>query len=404
MTRGRFRMSRRHAAGCRARGGRPAIGLALAACLGASAIAAAPAAAESLRGPYPIAKLVGPPSSLHRLITEGVECPTAPEPVVTLNFESRYEADDPQKAKIDPEREKAYQESTAPVREYIHLVVDAANAALSEPFKRAAWADCVAGLLDHWAKAGGMTDVQTHSAWLLRGARTAAVALAYLQVRDALAADDPRSTRIVAWLATLAADSRRYIDGNPNAGSSHANHRYWNGLAAAAAGVAAGDRDLLDWGVESARIGLRQVDAQGYLPRELARGKRARDYHFYALGPLTMLAEFAATQGIDLYAAYDGALARLGEATIAASYDSSDIAAAAGAEQVAHPDDADTPPSYRLAWLEPFTRRHPTEAGMALLASKRPVGASSLGGDLTLLFREGLATSPGGGSLKGASE
>ena len=127
---------------------------------------------------------------------------------------------------------------------------------------------------------------------------------------DALAVDDPRRPRIAAWLAALAADGRAFIESRPEAASSSANHRYWNGLGAAAAGVAAGDQSLLDWGIESARIGLAQVNDQGFLPRELNRGKRARDYHIYAIAPLVLIAEIAAAQGIDLYAEQDGALAR----------------------------------------------------------------------------------------------
>ena len=47
---------------------------------------------------------------------------------------------------------------------------------------------------------------------------------------------------------------------------------------------------LLDWGVESYRIGACQIDARGALPLELEREKKARDYHLHAVAPLVMIA------------------------------------------------------------------------------------------------------------------
>lgn len=360
--------------------------------LGLTVCLAAPAHAERHMnaGPFAIEKLVGPPSALHALISTGVDCPKAPDPVVTLDTESRYDPNDKKAIEVDEDRAATYREKVAPVREFLRAVVEAANRSVAEPHARRAWADCAAGLLDGWAEAGALAEMETTTAKLIRGSQIAGLSLAALQLREALGADDPRMERIAAWLAGLARDGRDFVDSRPEAGSSRANHRYWNGLAAAAAGSLAGDGGLVDWGIESARIGLAQVDADGFLPLELARGKRARDYHIYAIAPLVMIAEIAANMGVDLYVEHDRALERLGDAVIASIADPEPMAEAAGAPQLPFKGDADGPPSHRLAWLEPFLRRAPNEEGAALLAAARPTSYSALGGDLTLLFSQGL--------------
>ncbi|MEQ9125235.1 MAG: alginate lyase family protein, partial [Alphaproteobacteria bacterium] len=196
-------------------------------------------------GPFAIEKLVGPPSALHALISTGVDCPTAPDPVVTLDTESRYDPKDKKAIEVDEDRAATYREKVAPVREFLRAVVEAANRSVAEPHARRAWADCAAGLLDGWAEAGALAEMETTTAKLIRGSQIAGLSLAALQLREALGVDDPRMERIAAWLAGLARDGRDFVDSRPEAGSSRANHRYWNGLAAAAAGSLAGDGGLV---------------------------------------------------------------------------------------------------------------------------------------------------------------
>jgi len=349
------------------------------------------ARAADLRGPFPIERLVGPPSALHGLERD-IDCPETPPPLAGLDVESRYDPDDPERARIDPARAKAYRERIKPMQEFLAAVVAAANNSIEKPLARNAWADCAAGLLDGWAAADALSRTKTNAGKLLQGSRIAGLALAYVQIESALPAESARARRIPRWLARRAKDGQAFIESRPDARSSSANHRYWNGLAAAAAGVAANDRALFEWGVESARIGLRQVDADGFLPLELARGKRARDYHIYAIAPLTLIAEIAAGDGIDLYRLNDGALRRLGAAAIAAIQDPAPMADAAGTPQLPFPGGAAAPPPHRLAWLEPFARRAPDlTAATDLLETARPTRYSALGGDLTLLFSAGLA-------------
>lgn len=55
----------------------------------------------------------------------------------------------------------------------------------------------------------------------------------------------------------------------------------------------------------------RDIAADGTLPLELQRGKRALHYHAFSVTALVALAELGAARGEDWYAAGDGALHRL---------------------------------------------------------------------------------------------
>jgi len=167
--------------------------------------------------------------------------------------------------------------------------------------------------------------------------------------------------------------------------SGRNNHRYWAGLAATAAGIATDDKRLVNWGLDSARIGLSQITPEGTLPLEINRGKRARDYHIYAAEPLVATAELARSRGVDLYAENNGALKRLVDRVVASLDDPSFFEKATGAKQEPFPDDGIVPPN-RIAWLEIYQSRFPSPKIEEILAPRRPLASSGLGGDLTLLF------------------
>jgi poly(beta-D-mannuronate) lyase len=169
--------------------------------------------------------------------------------------------------------------------------------------------------------------------------------------------------------------------------SGRNNHRYWAGLAATAAGIATDDKRLANWGIESARIGLSQITLEGTLPLEISRGKRARDYHIYAAEPLVATAELARSRGVDLYAENNGTLRRLVDRVVASLDDPSFFEKATGTKQEAFSGDGTVPPN-RIAWLEIYQSRFPSPSIEAVIASRRPLASSGLGGDLTLLFHD----------------
>jgi hypothetical protein len=108
--------------------------------------------------------------------------------------------------------------------------------------------------------------------------------------------------------------TQRHIKGT-NDGTN--NHYYWAGFAVMAAGIAADDRKLFDWGVSTYNEAMSRIQPDGTLPLEMARGQRALHYHVFALAPLTMMAEMGYANGLDLYNANNGALKRLIDVTAA---------------------------------------------------------------------------------------
>lgn len=345
-------------------------------------------AKDAIVNPYPIDRLVGPLGAAHALTTE-IACPAVPAPIISLKTESRYDPSDRKSIRVDKKRAEEYRKAIEPVRTFIQSVVKSANRSIAKRDARRAWASCAIEALHEWAAADALSQMETSTAILLRGPQIAALSLALLQTRDA--GDEEKAAVVAEWLARLAHDGIAFVESRPEAPSSRANHRYWNGLAAAAAGAVADDQQLVDWGIESARLGLSQVTSDGFLPLELARGPRARNYHLYAVAPLVLIAEFAALSGVDLYAEYGEALPRLARASLAAIDDPSAMSLRAGSEQRPFRNAAARPPKNRLAWLEPYALRVVDLKAENLLAELRPVSFTSLGGDLTLLFSAGLA-------------
>jgi poly(beta-D-mannuronate) lyase len=315
------------------------------------------------------------------------ECETPGAPLITLDTQSKYKQDDTHRAAIDEEAEEAYSEAVEPLRIYGRNLVKVSNAYVKSNPKNTAAAACALTWLDTWASANAMTEMRSKQAQFNLGQALGGFALAYLQVRNAPGLADEPKRRVEAWLRTLGRQVMAFMDQN-TATSSRNNHRYWAGLSATAAGVAANDKPLIRWGIDSARIGLAQITPEGILPLELARGKRARDYHIFAAEPLVATAELARSQGVDLYAEHGGALQRLVGRVLGALDDPSFFEKATGAKQEPYPGDG-TIPASRIAWLEIYQSRRPSPEAEAVLSEKRPTGSSEIGGNTTLLFHGG---------------
>jgi poly(beta-D-mannuronate) lyase len=232
-----------------------------------------------------------------------------------------------------------------------------------------------------WARARALLGTVNQQGEYEREWTLAGLALAYLRVRDAPGVEAGERISVERWLVKIA-EAVQPNYGRANRLSSANNHAYWAGLAVAAAGAAAQNRTLFDWGLGEARIGIAQVRADGFLPLELERKALALHYHLFALAPLVMTAELARANGIDLYKEGDGAIRRLAERTIAGLADPAPFATAAGAvQEVKRPlRGAD------LAWAEPYFARFHDRRLAPLLAAARPLRDDRLGGDLTLAF------------------
>jgi poly(beta-D-mannuronate) lyase len=312
------------------------------------------------------------------------ECDAPGAPVITLETQSKYKQTDTSRATIDETANETYLQAVVPLRAYAKGLVKIANDYVRSNPRHPAAAACALGWLEHWASANAMTDMRSKQALFNLGQTLGGFALAYLQIRNAPDLQEDKKKQVEAWLRALGKQVVTFMDNNHEV-SGRNNHRYWAGLAGTAAGIATDDKHLAEWGIESARIGLSQITPEGTLPLEINRGKRARDYHIYAAEPLIATAELARSRGVELYAENNGALKRLVDRVVASLDDPSFFEKASGAKQEAFSGDGTVPPN-RIAWLEIYQSRFPSPRIEAVLASRRPLASSGLGGDLTFLF------------------
>jgi poly(beta-D-mannuronate) lyase len=343
--------------------------------LGALVLLALSGAAAQLRGPVDVAArraLVGrtlPPAAPWAI----------PEPIRDLAGVSYYT--DAHHSVADPALKRRNQEAFVPLRAFVAGVVALADRwMLGRPADPAIAAQAVRALAV-WARADALLGSVNQQGEYEREWTLAGLALAYLRVRDAAGADVAGRADVERWLVRIAEAVRPHY-GHAGRASSANNHAYWAGLAVAAAGAAAQDRALYDWGLGQARVGIGQVRTDGFLPLELERRALALHYHLFALAPLVMTAELAAANGTNLYEEGDGALRRLAARTIAGLRDPAPFAAAAGA-----PQELKLPPrGADLAWAEPYFARFRDRRLAPLLAAARPLRDDRLGGDLTAAF------------------
>lgn len=348
--------------------------------LTAAVAAGGPAFAGGLAMPFKVPASTGKPATCDE---------RAPAPVVSLAVTSRYDQSDKTKSTIDADAEDAYQEGMKPLRDFLGDVSTMATRYMESEGRKTGEAACALAHMAAWAKADALTDLDTRQAVLSTTRIVAGLAMAYLQVRDAKAGTSDDRKAIEAWFARLGGMIRPHFSdgGDSRRTSNRQNHRYWAGFSLAAVAVATGRRADMDWAVNSYRIGVCQVEPDGTLPLELARGKRARDYHIHATAPLVMIAELAAANGIDAYGLCDGAIHRLVRFDLAILNDASIIEELTGERQLKLPTKNGVIRGDRVAWLAPYFRRFP-EKRAALGALRLPdrMTASTLGGNLSTLF------------------
>ena len=149
----------------------------------------------------------------------------------------------------------------------------------------------------------------------MQGWVVGAIAIAHLKVRETGIVTTSEAETIAKWMQSVGEQTKNYYDTHKRAGhgDSQNNHLYWAGVELAAIGVVADDRKDFDWAMATYDNGVDQIQRDGALPLEMARGSRALHYHLYALAPLVLLAEFGEANHLDLYAHANGAIHRLVE-------------------------------------------------------------------------------------------
>lgn len=298
----------------------------------------------------------------------GSECPAGSKLSRNLSTKGYYVDD--AKSVVDEELQAQYAKSVEGFRQAGSEVV-----ALADKYRAtgdAAIPGCVSGLLvamaNDGALSGRMTGAQAYTlrAWMLN-----AYSIAWLKVRAGLDKDDASRQIVPKWLARLAYDTAKYNDKHKR---GH-NLRYWAGLGVMSAGIAANNKKLFDWGVDSYKMGANDIGPDGVLSAEIKRGDRALRYHAFAAAPLVMIAALAKVNNVDLYGENNNALSRLVSFVVANVGDSTIVNQRTGIEQLGlRPDSGD------LAWLHLYSQQFPNTSYITILKRFPRKGNLYLGG------------------------
>ena len=308
-------------------------------------------------------------------------CATPPKGLRDLDFSGYYADRGAGSSVVDKKAEAAYREATASINKFqADLTLMADRYAASQPAD-AKFAVCALDWLADWAAMGAMLGRVSDQGGYVRKWGLAPISASYLKIRDEAALDGAKKQAVEAWIKSYA--NTVYRDYDPEQKESRRNnHVYWAAWSVGLAAVVLNDKKLFDWSMDKARLGLRQVTAEGILPLELGRKSRAYHYHVFAAAPLVMVAELGLRNGVDLYQDRDGALKRLVDLVIANFDDESFFAQKTGVKQ----DRSGSGKPSHFPWLEPYYARTQDPAAAKIIAKLRPMRETRVGGDLTMYF------------------
>jgi hypothetical protein len=222
----------------------------------------------------PAGSLRSPWDGKHIAATEAVyACPTIAHIAPDLVTDGFYRLDDPTHSIIDPVRQEAYRKSSDGVKNVGLAIVKAADDYRTTGSRSAAQCAMtqILTLAQEHSLAGKMSSSQ---AYYVQGWVVGAIAIAYLKIREADLATTQQTETITQWLLSVGDQTRDYYDAHKKTGKGDSgnNHLYWAGVELAAIGVAANNRKGFDWAMAAYDNGVEQIQPDGSLPLEMARG------------------------------------------------------------------------------------------------------------------------------------
>lgn len=270
-------------------------------------------------------------------------CFLVPPPPVRVATRSKYFGDDIAKSSIDPAAERRRRDAVRGLQTSLKALEKRAYSGKGPE------AACALKVLSGWAAAKSLTDMGTQDALLSRDRWIAEIALALIAASRQVPPSNDQSAAFQAWLDPIGQDIVTTYERRVGPKSRINNHRAWAGLATAAIGIAVHDRDLIDWARKSYDVTACQIDADGHLPEEMARGSRALHYHLYALRPFATTAMLFRANGIALNSHCPSAANRLARATCAGLKDPGIYERLTGKAQIYSTSESAFSPPLRLS-------------------------------------------------------
>lgn len=312
------------------------------------------------------------------------DCPPPPEPVLSLDYGSRYEEDSATRSDIDETAEAEAEAALAPLDDFIRSLADLANRTYTEPDRAPEIADCVVSQLAVWARAGALRDLASPTARLTIGSRLAGLGLVLRQVVP-YDGDPDAMADVTGWLTGLAHAQMTFWEADAPPGARRGNLRAWAALGGAAIADLTGDRMLRSWAAWSTDYVLCTAAEDGSLPQEMSRGRLAFHYQLHAVAPLVVSTRLLRNHNLHPGARCGDALDRVVRFVIA-DLATGDATRAITGEEQSYFDGSRDITGYHLAWLPAYMTLSPSLELEALAVLYTPLSSSKLGGDQTLIW------------------
>lgn len=309
-------------------------------------------------------------------------CNSPPSPLEDLRFETFYRDVGDSASIVDPEAYGSYQVAVKPLRDMESGLTNMANRYVRSNPPRPDIAACVLDWMWIWAREKAMMGDINRSGEFVRKWALASLATTWIQIRDDRDLDPKKRRKVEFWLRGITNEVKRDYSRDRERMSRRNNHLYWAAWSVAAAGAALDDPVMFAWAMKRASVGIDEIDQDGTLPLELERGRKAFHYHVFSATPLFMLAGIAQRNGIDLYAENEDALERLSGLILKNADNPSYFRKLTGEEQ----DMTRSLSASNLVWLELYDKLYPDRRARKRLKQLRPLRASRVGGDATLLY------------------
>jgi poly(beta-D-mannuronate) lyase len=333
----------------------------------------------ALKPPFDISAIR---TSVGKKDTAAFECAKPPKAMKDLEFESIYSNLSANSSIVDLEAQAAYREKTAPISRFENQITTMANRYIQSNPPRPEIAACTLDWLKRWAKQNALLGHANATGEQVRKWTLASASLAYLQIKDEKSLNKEDKKIVRQWLRKVSAHVVKDFSEDTDRMSRRNNHLYWAAWSVAVTSVALDDQRSFNWAMNQARIGIAQISAEGTLPLEIARGRKALNYHVYAATPLFLLAEVGLANGINLYAENEGGLHQLADLIMRSADDPSFFEQMTGEKQ----DMERTVTSTSMGWIEAYNKHYPSEKTEYWIKKLRPFHHSRAGGNTTLLY------------------
>lgn len=304
-----------------------------------------------------------------------INCQKIPTPPRALNFSSVYKKEDKTRSIEDPAAIAAYKEAIKPITQFENHLTNYANEYLRSGGASKRGSHCALNFLAEWAKEKTFLGPANDQGIAVRKWTLSTLATSYAQISNDPTLSILKKWKVENWLRGIAVQTVKDYSSDHKI-SRRNNHLYWAAWSVAMTGAAINDPVLFRWGMAQGQRGLAEIEIDGSLAEELARGSRALHYHIFAATPLLMLDLLARSNDYVFQRDYPGRLDALLRLNIEGLENPRYFEALTGTAQ----DVSKIFTPYSLAWLEIYDCRNP------LLVPLRPLNQNRLGGDITLLY------------------